>query len=72
LVDLVDDDRAILLGAFLGLADQLQDDKPEGSSRADLMLRWRRRGLRVFDADKNAKAPTGETEDGQPGWKPVR
>jgi hypothetical protein len=69
LVDLVDDDRAALLGAFLGLADQLQDDKPEGISRADLMLRWRRRGLRAFDADKNVPGAVDKTESGQPGWE---
>jgi hypothetical protein len=69
LVDLVDDDRATLLGAFLGLAARLQDDQPEGTSRADLLMRWRRRGLRAFEADKNAMAPAGETEDGQPEWQ---
>jgi hypothetical protein len=72
LVDLMDDDRATLLGAFLGLADQLQDDRPEGMNRTDLLMRWRRRGLRAFETDKNTRAPADETEDGQPGWEPVR
>jgi hypothetical protein len=58
LVDLVDDDRATLLGAFLGLADQLQDDQPEGTSRADLLARWRRRGLRAFESDRDTAAAT--------------
>jgi hypothetical protein len=56
--ELVDDDRATLLGAFLGLADQLQErvDEHQAVSRADLLARWRRRGLRAFDADKETAA----------------
>lgn len=54
LVELLDDDRATLLGALLSLADQLQEEKHQGASQADLMARWRRRGLRAFDADKEA------------------
>jgi len=54
LVELVDDDRATLLGALLGLVDQLQEDEHQGVSRTDLLARWRRRGLRAFDADKEA------------------
>ena len=50
LVDLVDDDRATLLGAFLELAARLQPDDHQPETPADLMLRWRRRGLRAFDA----------------------
>ena len=67
LVELVDDDRATLLGAFLELADRLREHgQPEGgeteegerqeASSADLKARWRRRGLRAFDADKDAAA----------------
>ena len=55
LVDLVDDDRATLLGAFMELADRLRD-REAGTNPRDLMVRWRRRGLRAFDADKNADA----------------
>ena len=55
LVELLDDDRATLLGAFLDLADRLQEDERHGTgqsvSRADLLARWRRRGLRAFDTD---------------------
>lgn len=50
----LEDDRATLLGALLALCDLLDgvgDDSP-----ADLKLRWRRRGLRAFDADATAKA----------------
>jgi hypothetical protein len=53
LVELVDDDRATLLGAFLELADRLRDGEA-GVSPRDLMVRWQRRGLRAFEADKNA------------------
>lgn len=54
LPDRVDDDRATLLGALLMIRDQLDglgDDSP-----ADLKARWRRRGLRTFDADAAARA----------------
>ena len=52
----LDDDRTTLLGAFLELADKLQGqkDKHRETSRADLLARWRHRGLRAFDADKDA------------------
>ena len=64
LVELVDDDRATLLGAFLEMADRLRDGDPDASP-SDLMARWRRRGLRTFDADA-AAAKTPEKEDGLP------
>ena len=54
LPDRVADDRATLLGALLIIRDQLDglgDDTP-----ADLKARWRRRGLRAFNADAAAKA----------------
>ncbi len=53
LPDRVADDRATLLGALLTIRDQLDglgDDSP-----ADLKVRWRRRGLRAFDADAAAR-----------------
>lgn len=56
LVELLDDDRATILGALLSLADQLQKDEHQGIGQADLMARWRRRGLRAFDADIEAAA----------------
>ena len=57
LVELVDDDRATLLGAFLELADRLRDGEAATSTR-DLTVRWRRRGLRAFETDRNAEAIT--------------
>jgi len=67
LVELVDDDRATLLGAFLELAGWLQgqEDKHQGASQADLMARWRRRGLRAFDADKEGADVMGMREEGR-------
>jgi hypothetical protein len=56
LVELTDDDRATLLGALLGLADQLRGDARSDAAPADLRARWRRRGLREFDADRGAEA----------------
>jgi hypothetical protein len=57
LIELVDDDRATLLGAFLELADRLRDGEAATSTR-DLTVRWRRRGLRAFEADREAEAIT--------------
>ena len=51
LVELTADDRATLLGAFLELADRLQQDERQDESRTELLARWRRRGLHAFDAD---------------------
>ncbi len=60
LPDRVEDDRATLLGALLMIRDQLDglgDDSP-----ADLKVRWRRRGLRTFDADAAARAESRRQE----------
>ena len=54
LVELTGDDRTILLGALLDVANQLQ-----GAGDADpehLRARWRRAGMRAFAADKDATA----------------
>ena len=61
LVGLLDDDRATLLGALLELAGRLQqqgDARQEGKAEtpADLKARWRRHGLRAFDAYNPAAA----------------
>ena len=64
LVDLADDDRAMLFGAFLWMADKLRSD--EGVHAAAL---WRRRGKRAFalDAlpgrDRPAVAQSGRATD---------
>ena len=67
LVDLLDDDRAALLGLLLDAADGLREDQPQGVSRADLLARWRRRGLRAFEADREATlSAVGRREERHP------
>jgi hypothetical protein len=46
LVDLTQDDRAALYGAFLELADRLQAPDGDGAK-----LLWRRRGQRAFASE---------------------
>jgi Conjugal transfer protein TraD len=46
LVELTDDDRAVMLGAFLAVAGKLQ-----GEEREQAIMLWRRRGGRAFEAD---------------------
>lgn len=46
LVDLADDDRAMLYGAFLWVADKLRSDD---GARASAL--WKRRGKREFEAN---------------------
>jgi hypothetical protein len=60
LVELMDDDRATMLGAFMELADRLRGVDEAGDDPRHLATRWRRRGLRAFDADPEAAAsPAG-------------
>ena len=58
LVELLEDDRATILGALLDLADQLQGHGQAEEDPASLKARWRRRGLRIFDTDKQAETPS--------------
>lgn len=46
LVELTDDDRAVLYGAFLAVAGKLKGDR-----REQAMTLWRRRGKRAFRAE---------------------
>jgi len=46
LVELTDDDRAALYGAFLGLALTLR-----GEDREQTLVLWRRRGIRAFKSE---------------------
>jgi Conjugal transfer protein TraD len=43
LVELTDDDRTVLLGAFFAIATKLQGDE-----REQAIILWRRRGKRAF------------------------
>lgn len=45
LIDLTDDDRATLYGAFLAIAGKLQ-----GEEREHALALWKRRGKRAFEA----------------------
>lgn len=47
IVELVDDDRAVILGMLIEAAAKLQ-----GENGADQLALWRRRGHRAFDADQ--------------------
>ncbi|MET4897642.1 conjugal transfer protein TraD [Sphingomonadaceae bacterium jetA1] len=46
LVDLTDDDRAAMYGAFLTIADQLRR-----ADRATALTLWQRRGKRAFNME---------------------
>ena len=50
LVKLADDDRALLYGAFLELADLLQ-----GEGHEQRAILWRRRGSRAFRSEAEAR-----------------
>lgn len=51
LVDLTDDDRATIYGAFLAIAAKLQ-----GEDRDNALALWKRKGKRAFEAGTDAKA----------------
>lgn len=44
LIELTDDDRQVLLGAFLAIATKLQ-----GEDREQALILWRRRGKQLFE-----------------------
>ena len=47
LVELVDDDRAVILGVLVEAAARLRGDEREAA-----LALWRRRGRRAFEADQ--------------------
>ena len=51
LVELTDDDRAVLYGAFLSIADRLQ-----GEERDNALALWKHKGKRAFEAEAEATA----------------
>ena len=55
LVELLDDDRATLLGVLLDIAGQLRGMGTDGTDPAHLRARWRRAGMRAFEQDKEAE-----------------
>ena len=54
LVELIDDDRAVLYGALLDLAAKLR-----GDDREQMLSLWRRRGKRAFDSEADAPPDQG-------------
>ena len=59
LVDLADDDRAVLYGAFLTVAAKLRSD--EGPKALAL---WKRKGGRAFEMEQDAAKHPGGTAAG--------
>ena len=55
LVELLEDDRATLLGLLLDAAEQLKVGGPEGKDATALKAQWRRKGMRAFEAEKEAQ-----------------
>lgn len=49
LVELTDDDRAVILGGLFAVADKLRSEDGENAK-----LLWRRRGKRAFETDGSA------------------
>lgn len=47
LVDLTNDDRATIYGAFLTVADRLR-----GEERSNALMLWQRKGKRAFNAQQ--------------------
>ena len=54
LVELTDDDRQVLLGAFLAIAAKLQ-----GEDREQALAMWKQKGKRAFEAERNSEANSG-------------
>lgn len=54
LVELTDDDRATLYGAFLTVAIKLRSD-----DREQALTIWKRKGKRAFEDDHSTPASTG-------------
>ncbi|PQM28821.1 conjugal transfer protein TraD [Sphingopyxis lindanitolerans] len=50
LIDLTDDDRATIYGAFLTIAERLRGDE-----RDNALALWQRKGRRAFEAEQEAR-----------------
>jgi hypothetical protein len=58
LVELTDDDRTVLYGAFLAIAGKLS-----GDDRDQALALWRRRGKRGFESDASHSSPSSSTQE---------
>ena len=56
LVDLLEDDRATLFGILLEAAEQLRGGERGGKDAASLKALWKRRGMRMFEAEKGTSS----------------
>jgi hypothetical protein len=65
LVELTANDRAVILGGLLAVADKLSGDK-----RADALLIWKQIGAAALAAD--AKGASGNTTPRRPSHAPPR
>lgn len=54
LVEMLEDDRATLLGLLLDAAEQLKVGGPEGKKAVALKAQWKRKGMRAFEAEREA------------------
>jgi hypothetical protein len=64
LVELVDDDRAVILGLLVEAAARLR-----GDDREQTLILWRRRGARVFaqdQAERDAQAERSRLQTSDP------
>lgn len=55
LVELLEDDRATMLGALLSLADQLEGHGQVEEDPVNLKMQWQRRGMRIFGGDRQTE-----------------
>ena len=67
LVELVEDDRATLLGAFLELAARLQEDERQEEKPVELKARWRRSGPRLRRRAGRRRGGSGGREGPESG-----
>lgn len=63
-MELVEDDRATLLGALLELAGRLREGD-EGATPAQLRTRWRHAGLRAFHQEREAEVEAAHRLQGE-------
>ncbi len=55
IVDLTDDDRALIYGALIWMADKLRSDQGEHAREV-----WTVKGKRAFQVDRNGNAPADQ------------
>jgi hypothetical protein len=60
LVELTNDDRAVIFGACLDIAGRLRGANQHDARPAGLMMLWRRRGLEAFAEGSRAKQTDGK------------